>query len=334
MSGHDPNAPIGVLFTNLGTPDDTSVPAVRRYLREFLSDPRVIDTPPALWLPILYGIVLTVRPKRSARSYRAIWMDEGSPLLVYAKRQARALQAKLDQQPGRPVRVALGMRYGNPSIASALEELDQADCRQVLVFPAYPQFSAATVATTFDKVAEVLSDWPDPPQLRQINRYHDDPDYIEALATSVREHWAQHGRADKLVMSFHGIPERYVTQGDPYAQECRRTAGLLASRLELAGDDYQLCFQSRFGREVWLQPYLDQTMKAWGADPAINTVDVICPGFSADCLETLEEIAVENRDYFIAAGGRELRYIPALNDRDDHITMLARRVCDELAGWL
>lgn len=333
MTSRDANTPVGVLFTNLGSPDDKSVPAVRRYLREFLSDRRVIDLNRAAWLPILYGAILTVRPRKSAQGYRSVWMDEGSPLIVYARRQATGIQAKLDAQLSTPVHVALAMRYGNPSIESGLEELHAAGCRKVLIFPAYPQYSATTVATTFDKVSEVLEDWPEPPALRQINRYHDDPGYIGALENSVREHWDEHGRADKLVMSFHGIPKRYVKQGDPYPRDCGITAQLLAEKLGLSRNEYKVCFQSRFGREPWLQPYLDATMKAWGADPGINTVDVICPGFSADCLETLEEIEEENRAYFEQAGGEALRYIPALNDREDHIEMFARLIREQLAGW-
>lgn len=330
----DDSTPIGVLFTNLGSPDDTSVPAVRRYLREFLSDRRVIDLNRAAWLPILYGIILIFRPRKSAEGYRSVWTEEGSPLIIYARRQVAGIQARLDAQLARPVHVALGMRYGNPSIESGLQELDASGCQKILIFPAYPQYSATTVATTFDKVSAVLQDWPEPPALRQINRYHDDPGYIAALANSVREHWDRHGRADKLVISFHGIPKRYVKQGDPYPRDCGITARLLAAELGLSRHEYKVCFQSRFGREPWLQPYLDQTMKAWGADPAINTVDVICPGFSADCLETLEEIREENRGYFENAGGQSLRYIPALNDRDDHIEMFARLIREELAGWV
>ncbi len=331
----DDSAPVGVLFTNLGSPDDTSVPAVRRYLREFLSDRRVIDLNRAAWLPILYGVILAFRPRKSAEGYRSVWMDEGSPLIVYAKRQVAGIQARLDSaQLPRRVQVALGMRYGNPSIESGLEELHAAGCQKILILPAYPQYSATTVATTFDKVGAVLEDWPEPPALRQINRYHDDPRYIAALANSVREHWGQHGRADKLVISFHGIPKRYVKQGDPYPRDCGVTAQLLAAELGLTRTEYKVCFQSRFGREPWLQPYLDETMKAWGADPEINTVDVICPGFSSDCLETLEEIREENRGYFEQAGGESLRYIPALNDRDDHIEMFARLIREELAGWI
>ncbi|MES1925769.1 ferrochelatase [Salinisphaera sp. T31B1] len=333
MSSRHAPRPIGVLFTNLGTPDDTSVSAVRRYLAEFLSDRRVVDLNRALWLPILYGVILTFRPKNSAEGYRSVWMDEGSPLMVYARRQVDAIQKRLDADVSTPVHVALAMRYGNPSIEAGLRELDAAGCKQVLVLPAYPQYSATTVATTFDKVGEVLADWPEPPQLRQINRYHDHPAYIQALAQSVREHWQQHGRGEKLVMSFHGIPKRYVKQGDPYPRDCGVTAQLLASELGLGRNDYKVCFQSRFGREPWLQPYLDETMKAWGK-AGMKRVDVMCPGFSADCLETLEEIREENREYFENAGGGELRYIPALNAREDHIEMFTQLIQRELAGWL
>jgi ferrochelatase len=333
MDSRRAQRPIGVLFTNLGTPDDTSVKAVRRYLAEFLSDRRVVDLNRALWLPILYGIILTFRPKNSAEGYRSVWTEEGSPLLVYARRQAEQIQARLDREVERPVHVALAMRYGNPSIETGLRELDAAGCKQVLVLPAYPQYSATTVATTFDKIGEVLADWPEPPALRQINRYHDEPGYIEALANSVREHWAEHGRAEKLVMSFHGIPKRYVKLGDPYPRDCGVTAQLLASELGLSRNEYKVCFQSRFGREPWLQPYLDETMKAWGA-AGMKSVDVMCPGFSSDCLETLEEIKEENREYFEEAGGGSLRYIPALNDRDDHVDMFTQLIKRELSGWI
>lgn len=333
MSSRRAPRPIGVLFTNLGTPDDTSVPAVRRYLAEFLSDRRVVDLNRALWLPILYGFILTFRPKNSAEGYRSVWMEEGSPLLVYARRQVEQLQSRLDSELEQPVHVALAMRYGNPSIEAGLQELDAAGCKQVLVLPAYPQYSATTVATTFDKVSEVLADWAEPPALRQINRYHDEPAYIQALANSVREHWAEHGRGEKLVLSFHGIPKRYVKQGDPYPRDCGITAQLLAAELGLSRNEYKVCFQSRFGREPWLQPYLDETMKAWGA-AGMKSVDVMCPGFSSDCLETLEEIKEENREYFENAGGGSLRYIPALNARDDHVDLFTHLIKRELSGWL
>lgn len=327
------STPLGVLFTNLGTPDDTSVPAVRRYLAEFLGDRRVVDNNRAVWLPILYGIILTTRPKNSAQGYASVWTEEGSPLLVYAKRQGAAIQARLDAELDTPVKVAVAMRYGNPSLQAGLETLWSAGCKRILVLPAYPQYSATTVATTFDKVAQVLGRWPEQPALRTVTRYHDEPGYIRALANSVREHWAAHGRAEKLVMSFHGIPKRYVKQGDPYPRDCGITAQLLAAELGLDQDDYQVCFQSRFGREPWLQPYLDETMKAWGRD-GVKTVDVMCPGFSADCLETLEEIKEENRGYFEQAGGQALRYIPALNDRSDHIDLFVDLIKRELSGWL
>lgn len=333
MKSRETTPPVGVLFTNLGSPDDSSNGAVRRYLREFLSDPRVIDLARILWLPILYCIILVFRPRKSAAGYRSVWMDEGSPLIVYARRQVAGIQKALDAQLATPVHVALGMRYGNPSIEAGLEELHAAGCKKVLVLPAYPQYSATTVATTFDKVSQVLADWPEPPALRQINRYHDDPGYIDALAHSVREHWQAQGQAEKLVMSFHGIPKRYVKQGDPYPRDCGITAQLLAEELGLSRNDYKVCFQSRFGREPWLQPYLDQTLKSWGAS-GMKTVDVMCPGFSSDCLETLEEIEEENREYFEQAGGDSLRYIPALNDRDDHIQMFTRLIRQELAGWI
>lgn len=333
MRSREVPAPVGVLFTNLGSPDEPSSGAVRRYLREFLSDPRVIDLARILWLPILYCIILVFRPRKSAQGYRSVWMDEGSPLIIYARRQVAGIQRQLDSQLATPVHVALGMRYGNPSIEAGLDELHAAGCKKVLILPAYPQYSATTVATTFDKVSEVLADWPEPPALRQINRYHDDPGYIGALAQSVREHWQEYGRAEKLVMSFHGIPKRYVKQGDPYPRDCGITAQLLAEELALGRNDYKVCFQSRFGREPWLQPYLDQTLKSWGAS-GTKTVDVMCPGFSSDCLETLEEIEEENREYFEEAGGDSLRYIPALNDRDDHIQLFTRLIREELAGWI
>jgi len=333
MTDHRTAQPLGVLFTNLGTPDDPSASSVRRYLAEFLGDRRVVDLNRALWLPILYGVILTLRPRLSARGYRAVWMEQGSPLLVYAQRQAEAIQARLDATLETPVRVALAMRYGNPSIEAGLSTLRDAGCKRMLILPAYPQYSATTVATTFDKVGAVFADWPEQPALRTVNRYHDEPAYIQALANSVREHWAAHGRGDKLIMSFHGIPKRYVKQGDPYPRDCGITAQLLADQLGLGPDDYKVCFQSRFGREPWLRPYLDETVKTWGA-AGIKTVDVICPGFSADCLETLEEIKQENRDYFEAAGGDSLRYIPALNDRSDHIDLFTRLIKRELSGWL
>lgn len=332
MSEQSLQEPIGVLLTNLGTPDAPDAPSLRRYLAEFLGDPRVVEQPRWFWLPILYGIVLNVRPRKSAEAYAKIWWDEGSPLLVIARRQAAAVQRALDATVERPVHVALAMRYGQPSLNSGLEELRAAGCSQVLLFPLYPQYSASTTATTFDKVTAILRGWREQPQLRTITRYHDEPGYIRALAESVRRHWDQHGRGERLMLSFHGIPKRYVKNGDPYPRDCGITAQLLAAELGLARGDWKVCFQSRFGREPWLQPYTDKTLEAWAAE-GVKSVDVICPGFSADCLETLEEIAIGNRELFEAHGGQRLSYIPALNDDAAHIEMLTGLIKRELGGW-
>lgn len=323
----------GVLLTNLGTPDSTSTRDIRRFLAEFLGDARVVDLNRFIWLPLLYGFVLTTRPPRTAAAYRQIWMEDGSPLLVYARRQAAAVQQRLNETLTAPVPVALGMRYGHPSLADGLRELETAGCDRILLLPLYPQYSASTTATTFDELARLLADRVEQPAVHSITRYHDDAGYIEALADSVQQHWQARGRADKLLMSFHGIPQRFADNGDPYPDDCRTTARLLAERLQLASDDWQLCFQSRFGREPWLKPYTDQTLAEW-ARGYVESVDVICPGFSADCVETLEEIAITNRQLFIDNGGRRLSYIPALNDNRAHIDMLAGLIGREIGGWL
>jgi len=323
----------GVLLTNLGTPDAPTAPALRRYLAEFLGDPRVVELPRWLWLPILYGVILLVRPRKSAAAYRKIWTDEGSPLLTISRRQAAALQARLDDETGGAVRVELAMRYGRPSIPAGLERLHAAGAEHILLLPLYPQYSASTVATTFDKVADVLRGWRTQPALRTVTDYHDEPAYIEALAASVERHWRAHGRGERLLMSFHGIPKRYAKNGDPYPRHCGVTATLLAQRLGLAREEWKCCFQSRFGREPWLKPYTDETLAKW-ARAGIRDVDVICPGFPADCLETLEEIALGNAELFREQGGNSLRYVSALNDQPDHIAMLSTLARRELAGWL
>ncbi|KPK55722.1 MAG: ferrochelatase, partial [Thiotrichales bacterium SG8_50] len=257
---HDSTARLGVLITNLGTPDAPTAGALRRYLAEFLSDPRVVETPRWLWWLVLHGIILRIRPRRAAAAYAKVWSEEGSPLLVYSRRQARALQSALDERfPGR-VRVALAMRYGTPSVASALEELRQANAQRIVVLPLYPQYSATTTASTFDAVADVLKRWRWLPQLRFVTQYHDDPGYIAALAESIRAHRTQHGAADRLLFSFHGLPKRYLLQGDPYFCQCHKTARLVAEHLELSDQDWQVVFQSRFGREEWLKPYADHTL--------------------------------------------------------------------------
>jgi len=322
---HGTSLGLGVLLINLGTPDAPTVPAVRRYLAEFLSDPRVIELPRTLWWPILHGIILRLRPRQSVRSYRGLWTEQGSPLLVIARRQAATLQERLDRHLPVPVRVALGMRYGNPSIASALADLRDANARRILVLPLYPQYSATTTASGFDAVTAELSTWRWLPELHFVNQYHDEPGYIAALAQSIRAYWAEQGEPDRLLFSFHGIPRTYLLRGDPYGCQCRKTAHLTAEALALAPQHWQIAFQSRVGRKEWLQPYTEETLIAWGRE-GVKKVHVVCPGFAADCLETLEEIAVTNRDRFLAAGGKEFGYIPALNDRAEHLELLTALV--------
>lgn len=316
----------GLLLANLGTPDAPTPEAVRRYLRQFLSDRRVVDLPPLLWQPILHGLVLPLRPRRSARNYQHIWTEEGSPLLAISRRQADRLQARLaaDERTA-GVLVALGMRYGEPSIPSAIQLLRAAGVDRILILPLYPQYSSATNASTFDAVAASLRRAPYVPELCLLGDYHDQPWYIEALAASVREAWQTQPPSERLLMSFHGMPEKTRAAGDPYHARCLTTARLLARALELPGERWQMSFQSRFGAAEWLRPYTDQTLREW-AKSGIGSVDVICPGFSADCLETLEEIAITNRELFLGAGGKEYRYIPALNDREDHVEGLAGMV--------
>jgi len=320
---------IGVLLSNLGTPAAPTAAAVKPYLAEFLSDRRVVDRPRWLWLPVLYGVILQLRPRRSAHAYQKIWMSEGSPLLVYTRRQQAGLQQLLP--PDVPVVVA--MRYGQPSLASGLKQLRDAGVERVVVLPLYPQYSVSTTASTFDAIADVWRRWPHLPELRMVMDYHAEEAYIEALANSVREYWQQHGRGERLLLSFHGTPQSMRAAGDPYYDQCQTTARLLAQHLGLDNDRCQLTFQSRFGPEAWLQPYTDKTLEALGAE-GIGRIDVLCPGFPADCLETLEEIAMMNREVFIEAGGKEYHYIPALNDRSEHIAMLAVLVQQTAQDWL
>lgn len=323
---------IGVLLCNLGTPEQPTASAVRRYLAEFLSDPRVVEIPPLLWQVILHGIILRVRPRRSAEAYAKVWRDDGSPLLAITLQQAAAIRREFDEQLPERIAVAVGMRYGNPSIASALHELRAANVRKILVVPLYPQYAAATTASVFDAVTAELRRWRWVPALRMIDEYHQDPGYIHALADSLDDHWRAHGRAEHLLMSFHGTPQRSLLAGDPYHCQVHATARLLAEHRALGRDDFSVCFQSRFGRAQWLQPYTEQTLQAL-AGRGIKTVDVICPGFAADCLETLEEIALQYAEVFRAAGGESLRYVPALNDRPAHIDSLVRLIKRNLAGW-
>lgn len=313
----NPTHSTGVLLTNLGTPDAPTPSAVRRYLGEFLWDPRVIELSRPIWWLILHGFVLRVRPRLSAAAYRTVWTDEGSPLLVGLKRQAQALSKLVSGE----IQVAIGMRYGKPSISSGLAQLAQAGVDKIVVLPLYPQYSATTTASTFDAVADTLNQWRQVPNLAFVADYHDNAEYIESLASSIRRHWAEHGRAERLLFSFHGIPQGYVDAGDPYEHQCVETVQLLTQTLGLTHKEWQLAFQSRVGREVWLQPYTDMVLQSWGKQH-LESVEVICPGFSTDCLETLEEIDQRYRALFQSSGGGRFYYIPALNDDDAHIRTL------------
>ncbi|WP_028990237.1 ferrochelatase [Thermithiobacillus tepidarius DSM 3134] len=327
---HGSQPKLGILLINLGTPDAPTAPALRRYLKEFLSDPRVVEIPKPVWWPILHGVILNTRPARSAKLYRKIWMPEGSPLLVYSRRQADKFRARLAREEAM---VELAMRYGSPDIPAALARLQAANCTRVLVFPLYPQYAASTGASAFDAISKVLTRTRRLPELRMIMHYHDHPAYIAALAASVREQWAAHGEPERLLMSFHGLPRRSLDLGDPYHCECQKTGRLLAEALELPPARYAVSFQSRFGRAEWLQPYTVPTLEAWARE-GVRRVDVVCPGFAADCLETLEEIAIGGREAFLAAGGERFRYLPALNDRDDWIDAMLAIAREHLGGWL
>jgi len=329
----DGTAPLGVLLVNLGTPDSPSVADVRRFLREFLWDPRVVEVARPAWWLVLNLVILTTRPRRSARAYAKVWTEAGSPLLVISKKQHGALQKLLDTQEGHPVKVALAMRYGKPGIAAGLKELREAGASRILVLPLYPQYSATTTAAIIDAVADELRHWRALPELRFINDYHRHPAYISALAESVRRYWSVHGEPDKLLLSFHGIPQEYVDAGDPYAEQCYNTAALLIAALELPKDRWQLSFQSRLGPKQWLQPYTDHTLEAL-AKEGVRNIHVLCPGFSVDCLETLEEVAMENRDIFLEAGGEQYGYIECLNEHASHIQLFSELITRHTRGWV
>ncbi|TJZ73513.1 ferrochelatase [Chitiniphilus eburneus] len=324
---------IGVLLVNLGTPDAPTAAAVKPYLRQFLSDRRVVEIPALLWQPILRGIVLMVRPAKSARKYAAIWGKEGSPLRVWTEKQAKLVKGFLGERHGNQVLVAYAMRYGQPSIPAAMARLREQGCDRLLLVPLYPQYSASSTATACDTVFAELSRYRDQPAVRTIRDFHDHPGYIDALANRIRQHWMVEGRGEHLVMSFHGVPRFTVDKGDPYQRQCQETARLLAAALGLTEDRYTLAFQSRFGRTEWLKPYTSETLAKLGKQ-GVKAVDVVCPGFVADCLETLEEIALEGKQTFLQAGGGTLRYIPALNDDNRWVHALTSIVEQALQGWL
>ena len=320
-----------VLLCNLGTPDAPTPSALRRYLAEFLGDHRVVEIPRLLWLLILHGIILRVRPAKSAAKYASIWTPEGSPLKVWTQKQAQALHDHM-QASGHAVTVRYAMRYGNPSIAHQMDELKAQGVTRVLVLPAYPQYSGTTTASVFDAFYTWAARVRLVPELRFINHYHDHPAYIQALAATVRGHWAAQGSGGMLVMSFHGVPERTLHLGDPYHCECHKTARLLATELGLNKDQYRLTFQSRFGKAKWLEPYTEPTLVAL-AQSGVQRVDLICPGFTSDCLETLEEISMEAREAFMHAGGQSFHYIPCLNDQEVWVKGLSDIALQHLAGW-
>lgn len=327
---HGTPSRVGILLLNLGTPDAPTPAALRRYLKQFLSDRRVVEIPRAIWWLILNGIILNTRPRRSAEKYALVWGRDGSPLMVHAQRQARMLQGFL----GSPnVIVELGMSYGNPSVESAIGTLRAQGCDRILAFPLYPQYAASSTASALDAVFRTLLKTRNMPALRTVRQYHDHPAYIEALAESVRQYWGGKGKPEKLIMSFHGVPRYTLDKGDPYHCSCQKTGRLLAEALGLQAHQYMVCFQSRFGRAEWLKPYLAQTLHELGK-AKLRRVDVICPGFSSDCLETLEEIAMEGKATFTTAGGGEYHYIPALNEREEWIHAMTAIARENLQGWL
>lgn len=331
-SAHGQSRKIGVLLTNLGTPDAPTAPALRSYLREFLSDPRVVEIPRLVWMIILHGIILRVRPAKSAALYKSIWTEQGSPLMVISKAIKDKVSQLIDRDNKPEVIVDLAMRYGNPSIANKLEEFRQQGVDKLIVMPLYPQYGGPTTASTYDAINKSISSWRWVPSLQFINGYHDEPLYVEALANSIQEHIGQHGQPDKLVLSYHGMPRHFLDSGDPYFCFCQQTTRLVAERLSLPEDSFISTFQSRFGKAEWLKPYTDETLESL-AKEGYKHVAIISPAFSADCLETLEELAEENREIFEEAGGETYHYIAALNDRDDHCRAITQVLNRHLACY-
>jgi protoporphyrin/coproporphyrin ferrochelatase len=330
--GHRQSPRAGVLMVNLGTPDAPTAKALRPYLKEFLGDPRVVEVPRPIWWLILHGIILPFRAPRSAKAYASVWTEQGSPLLVNNRKLAQKLQSTLDKTMPR-VEVMLAMTYGQPSIDRAIDRLREANIQRLLVLPMYPQYSATTTAAVFDRVTRSLSRLRWLPEVRFINDYFHEPAWLDAVAGSIRTFQNRHGQPDKLLFSFHGIPRRNLMAGDPYFCQCQASARQIADRLQLGTHDWQVSFQSRLGRAEWLKPYTDRTLQAL-AGKGVKRVQVVCPGFSIDCLETLEEIAMENRDEFLHAGGEKLEYIPCLNDSDEHVKLMAELCRKHGQGWV
>ncbi|KAA3642934.1 MAG: ferrochelatase [Chloroflexi bacterium] len=327
---HQSTTPIGVLVTNVGTPDAPTPHALRNFLAEFLADKKVIDYPRWFWLPLLHGIILRVRPRKSAHMYQRIWTEDGSPLLKITENIASSLEQSLSSQLDIPVTVRIGMRYGQPSIEAALQSFQEQGIDQILVLPLFPQYSQTTTETTIDAVHAEIHQWGKQPELRWVHDYHDHPKYIEALAQFIR---TEKTNGNKLLFSYHGVPQRYTRNGDPYLEQCIHTSELLANELGLSEDEWSYAFQSRFGPEEWLQPYTDETLVSLG-ESNLGGVSVLCPGFAADCLETIDEIGNEGQHTYIEAGGKAFQYIPALNDSADHIEALTHVAIHHLGDWL
>ena len=328
---HGSNDRTGILITNLGTPDAPNAKSLKIYLNQFLSDPRVIEIPKIIWQIILKLIILQIRPRKSAANYKKIWTDKGSPLLDISQRQLEGVK-KIISEKYPNVQFALGMRYGNPSIEKALKDLQQKQVRRLLVLPLYPQYCAATTASTFDEVTNTLQKWRWIPELRFINQYFEEEKYIETLVSSIDDFWKKNGKPQKIIFSYHGIPKRYLINGDPYHCFCLKTTRLVKEKMRLSDDQIMTTFQSRFGREEWLQPYTSETLKELPSK-GIKDIHIISPGFSADCLETLEELEEENREYFIESGGEKYKYIPCLNDNEKHLDFISHLIIKNTHGW-
>lgn len=329
---HDYTPKTGVLLMNLGTPQAPTAKALRPYLKEFLSDRRVIEIPRALWWLILNGVILNTRPAQSAKKYAAIWEKDGSPLYTHTRKQAALIKGQLGEMGLRDLVVDFAMRYGEPSVENVIARMREQGVERLLVVPLYPQYAASSSATALDQVFRSLMKLRNMPELRTVRHFHDDPGYIRALAEQVRSHWRQHGRGDKLVMSFHGVPRFTRDKGDPYHCECQKTGRLLAEELGLSQQEYQVCFQSRFGRAEWLQPYTSEVLTQLGKDKT-GKLDILCPGFIADCLETLEEIAMEGKETFLSHGGGQYRYISCLNENPQWILAISTMIKKNLSGW-
>ena len=329
---HGDERKIGILLVNLGTPDEPTTLAVRRYLGEFLSDPRIVEIPKFVWWIILNLIILNIRPRKSRDLYKKIWLENGSPLLVISKKIVQKIRDSKSISDKKHVIVNLAMRYGNPSIKSALENFKNQNIDRLAIIPMFPQYSAATTASIFDKVTIEIQKWRNIPDIRFLSTYHDNPAYISACSNKIKSFWEKEEKSEKLVFSFHGLPQVNLHKGDPYHCYCHKTARMIASELGLKEEDYIVTFQSRFGNQVWLQPYTDEVLENL-AKSKISSVDVFCPGFLCDCLETLEEINMQSRDNFIACGGKSFNYIPALNDDEKNIKAMEKIILDEISSW-